>query len=58
MSRTFSMKNGSLDSLEVLLPVRLHPEHPEPALHSALGNSSVLGHGTHAPPGVVGPLGM
>ena len=44
--------------LEVLLPVRLHAEHREPALHRALGDAGVLGHGTHAPLGAGGRFGM
>ena len=31
------------------LSVGLHAEQVEPALHGALGDAAVLGHGAHAP---------
>ena len=44
--------------LEVTLAVRLDAEQGEPALHGALGEAGVLGHGAHAPVRGAGRLGL
>ena len=44
--------------LEVALAVRLDAEQGEPALHGALGDAGVLGHGAHAPVRGAGRLGL
>ena len=48
-------EEGVVGELEVALAVGLDGEQTEPALHGALGDAALLGHGAHAPMG--GPIG-
>src|ERR1700726_3069771 len=55
MSRTFSTKNGSVESNEALAAMRLQTEQREITAHRALGDAGDGGGRAHAPlGGVVG----
>ena len=51
MSRTFSTKNGSLESLKVFFPVRLEAEGLPDAFDGAMGKPDLPSHQPGAPLG-------